>query len=268
MRLAIVPKLVEKAIRATFHLVGLDVVRRKSRNAHNQRIFFLHLPKCGGVSVNRALSRAFGAEKLAGLNPTASWQAAEIRGEDPWDYRTSLLFYYMAMKRVNVVTGHYTWSEEAYRHFSEDWAYITLLRDPVRRWFSHYFYDRYRNDAGFGIEEDLSTFLHSERAKEMGALYALRLSDLQVTDMERAVEQAKTNLEKFDVLGFTEDINDFVDQFLHRFEVHLNVPHKNKSPAEDKKDQAQVNQEYVSRVRDLCKYDVEIYDYARKLVSN
>lgn len=265
MSLATLPEWAEKVIRAPFHLVGLELIRRRSPNAHDQRVFFLHLPKCGGVSVNRAMSRAFGAKNLVGLDPPASWRAAEMRGEDPMVYRTSLLFYYMAMEDVNVITGHFSWSDEAYEQFSKDWAYVTLLRDPVRRWFSHYFYDRYKSGGYFSTEEELSAFLHSKRAREMGALYARRLSDPQVTDLDQAVEQAKVNLEKFEVLGCLGNMDAFTDQFSSRFGIELNVPRKNTSPAKNKEDEARKNENYVREVKELCRRDIEIYNCARKL---
>jgi hypothetical protein len=266
MPLTMLSEWAKKAIRAPFHLVGLELTRRPSRDADDQRIFFLHLPKCGGMSVNRAMSRAFGAQRLAVLNPTASWRAAEIRGKDPMDYRTSLLFYYMSMKDVNVITGHFSWCDDAYEHFSKDWTYVTILRDPVRRWFSHYFYDRHKSGGYFSTEKNLSTFLHSERAREMGTIYARRLSGSQVTNMNQAVELAKVNLEKFEILGFLEDMDVFADQFSNYFGIKLSIPRKNTSPAKDKKEGARKNEEYVHKVRGLCKHDIEIYNHARKLV--
>lgn len=265
MPLITLPGWAEKAIRAPFHLVGLELIRRQSQNASDQRIFFLHLPKCGGVSLKRALSRAFGAQNLARLDSMASWRAAKIRGEDLMDYRRSLLFYYMKMDDINVIAGHFSWSDDVYDRFSQDWEYITLLRNPIRRWFSHYFYDRYRGDTYFSIEKDLPAFLHSERAREMGTLYTRRLSDPQITDLNRAVDQAKVNLEKFEILGLLEDMDAFVDQFSDRFGIRLSIPRKNTNPAEDHKYEAQENEEYIHRVKELCSNDMEIYDHARKL---
>ena len=137
----------EKAIRAPFHLAGLELIRRPSHDADDQRIFFLHLPKCGDVSVNMAMRRAFGAQKVDGLNPNASRRVAERRGKDLRRFRTSLLFYYMAMENVNVISGHFSWNDDVYEQFSKKWAYVTVLRDPIRRWFSHYFYNRHKTST-------------------------------------------------------------------------------------------------------------------------
>jgi len=260
-------ELAKRAIQAPFHLLGLEVVRRRSTGVHDQKIYFLHLPKCGGVSINRAMSRAFGPQKLAGLDPKASWRAAQIKGKDPMEYRMSLLHYYLAMQNVNVVTGHFTWDDDVYDRFSSDWAYVTLLRDPIRRWFSHYFYDRYTKGGYFKVDDDLASFLHSERAREMGTLYTRRLSDSQVTDLDYAAEQAKANLEKFDVLGLTEDMNAFVDRFSRQLGVRLSIPRKNANPAGGEKAKAQENEDYVDAVRELCKHDMAIYDHARKLLA-
>ena len=266
MPLTMLSEWAKKAIRAPFHLVGLELTRRPSRDADDQRIFFLHLPKCGGVSVNMAMRRAFGAQKVDGLNPNASRRVAERRGKDLRRFRTSLLFYYMAVENVNVISGHFSWNDDVYEQFSKKWAYVTVLRDPIRRWFSHYFYDRHKSDGYFSTEKNLSTFLHSERAREMGTIYARRLSGSQITNLNQAVEMAKVNMEKFEILGFLEDMDAFADQFSNYFGIKLDIPIKNTSPAKDKKEGARKNEEYVHKVRRMCKHDIEIYNYARKLV--
>ncbi|PSO83052.1 MAG: hypothetical protein BRC41_12785 [Cyanobacteria bacterium QH_9_48_43] len=255
----------EKAIRAPFHLAGLELIRRPSRDADDQRIFFLHLPKCGGVSVNMAMRRAFGAQKVDGLNPNASRRVAERRGKDLRRFRTSLLFYYMAMENVNVISGHFSWNDDVYEQFSKKWAYVTVLRDPIRRWFSHYFYNRHKSGGYLGIEKDLPTFLHSERAREMGTHYTRRLSSPEATELNQAVGQAKVNLEKFEVLGLLDDMDAFADQFSSQFGVRLNIPTKNTSPMEDNKYEAMRKEEYINRVKEICKNDTEIYKYAHKL---
>jgi hypothetical protein len=196
----------EKAIRAPFHLAGLELIRRPSRDADDQRIFFLHLPKCGGVSVNMAMRRAFGAQKVDGLNPNASRRVAERRGKDLRRFRTSLLFYYMAM--------------------------------------------------------DL---LHGDGKCECN-FRTRHLSSPEATELNQAVGQAKVNLEKFEVLGLLDDMDAFADQFSSQFGVRLNIPTKNTSPMEDNKYEAMRNEEYIHRVKEICKNDIEIYNYARKLV--
>lgn len=263
---AMVPEFIKEAIQASFRLAGLKVVRRKSPHADDQRIFFLHLPKCGGVSINRALSRAFGPYNLTALNATAWKRAVEIRSENRERYKEALLFYCMSMDNVNVVTGHFSWSDRAHEIFCDDWMYITLLRNPVSRWFSHYFYDRYGQGSYFnGIEEDLPGFLHSKRAREMGALYTRRLSDFQTANLDQSVEHAKSNLEKFDVLGVLENINDFGSRLSRKINIDLKIPRKNKSPAENEKKKAEENKELAREVEKICKYDMEVYRHAHEI---
>lgn len=264
---AMVPELLKKAIGAPFRLLGLKLVRRKSPQAGDQRIFFLHLPKCGGVSLNRALSRAFGPHNLAALAPSAYRRAAGILGKNHEEYRTSLLFYYMSMGDVNVVTGHFSWSDKAYDKFSENWVYVTLLRDPVERWFSHYFYDRFGSGDYRDIEDELPQFLGSTRAHEMGTVYTRRLSDSSSISSDQRVDQAKSNLRKFDVLGTLENVGSFERRLSTEVGVDVSMPKKNESPEKNKKKEIKSKDNLRSRVEKLCRSDIQVYNYAKKLTN-
>jgi hypothetical protein len=250
---------------------SLNVVRSRLSGSDNRgirddlRLFFLHLPKCGGSSVRNALASAVDPEKIAALHPHASRRAAAICGEDMLCYRASLLPYYMAMGDVSVLTGHFPWSDEAYEQFGEEWTYATVLRHPVRRWFSHYFYDRYKEHSDhFKIGEDLSTFLQSERAHEMGALYARRLSDPEVVRVDQAAEQAKENLERFDVVGVLDDLHVLNRKLEEYLGVELEIEKKNESPARDRKQNAMQDEAIRGEVEDLCAADLEIYNHIRE----
>jgi len=216
----------KKVVGVPFRLMGLKLVRRESPYADDQRIFFLHLPKCGGVSLNRALSRAFGPHNLAALDPTAGRRAAELLGEPYEEYRSSLLWYYMSMQGVNVVTGHFSWSDEVYNRFCEEWTYVTLLRDPVSRWLSHYFYNRYGGGEYCAIEQDLLDFLGSRRARKMGTLYTRRLSDSHAENLDQRVEQAKSNLKKFDIIGTLDRLSEFKLKLSGKTGISLDMPKK------------------------------------------
>jgi hypothetical protein len=234
----------------------------------NRKIFFLHLPKCGGSSIREALSTVCPDEKIAALNPHASRRAAEARGEDMLRYRALLLPYYMAREDVQVLTGHFSWSTEAYEHFGDDWSYVTLLRDPVQRWFSHYFYDRYKSHSDhFKIEDGLDTFLASDRAREMGNLYARRLTDPTHREASDVVKQAKENLDKFDIVGVVEHIDNFVSRLSNQAETKVEVSKKNESPSQERKKNALKDEKYVGKVREICKKDKMIYDFAIRKAS-
>lgn len=247
--------------------MGLKLVRRESPYADDQRIFFLHLPKCGGVSLNRALSRAFGPHNLAALDPTAGRRAAELLGEPYEEYRSSLLWYYMSMQGVNVVTGHFSWSDEVYNRFCEEWTYVTLLRDPVSRWLSHYFYNRYGGGEHCAIEQDLLNFLGSRRAREMGRLYTRRLSDSKAATPDQKIDQAKSTLDKFDIVGILEDMDEFVSYLSEKTGVNMSMPRKNKSPKRGEKINAQSKKELKTKVEKICESDIEVYEHAETLAS-
>lgn len=114
-------------------------------------ICFLHIPKCGGMSIRDAVSscyRTLDIRKdlyLVSIEPVASSNVVKLMNQTDYPYdttddypilklRENLLLYFMNKKNTKYISGHFTFSEIAYREFHGKYAFITVLRDPVKRW--------------------------------------------------------------------------------------------------------------------------------------
>ena len=70
-----------------------------------RKIFFLHIPKCGGSSIDQAISAYYRGpmritrDAIFRLNPSASLKASQMCGLTLADYREHLLMYYMSLER-------------------------------------------------------------------------------------------------------------------------------------------------------------------------
>ena len=93
--------------------------------------------------------------------------------------REELLLYFMN-QRFSCISGHVCFSERAYHNFHDTYKFVTILRDPVQRWISHYFYNAYKTHSNLGkIEsDDIATFLESDRARSWGHHYVQMLGGL------------------------------------------------------------------------------------------
>lgn len=256
-----------RVLRSPFEIFGVDVVRRSIRRNHPARICFLHVPKCAGVSINRALSRAFGPHRLVGVDPEASSSAADLREQGISEFRHFLLYYFLSLNNVNVVTGHFPWSDEIFDRFGGKWQFITVLRDPLRRWYSHYYFDRYKPGGYYRIQESLEQFIESERAREMGAEMVRYLSDPHISSVTEATEQAIENLKKFRVIGFVDDLTAFERQMQKEFDVPIVIPKLNGSPAKNGEKSDWEERKVADRVRELCAPDIALYEAAKKLAQ-
>lgn len=222
-------------------------VGRARKRLHPNRIFFHHVPKCGGTSVGRAIRKRFLLSQATVL-PEATYRAEEMldAGADPAillaraeDLRERMFLYHMAAG-VDCVSAHVRFSDAGWRNYGDQAKFVTILRDPVARFVSHYRWSHGRPGAHGHIPDNFNTFLASPAARQLGAFYTYFFSGLPAdADMttSEALELAKANLAKFHVVGFLDDTASFEAAIKKEVGVKIRIGHENKArapkPAED-----------------------------------
>lgn len=248
------------------------------------KIFFLHIPKCGGTSVHRALLSIYAqrnyyrflswkrnAPTTYHLDPESSLNASRLCNMELGNYREKLLLYFMSMNRAMYINGHYNFSEIAYKEFGHEWRFITILRHPVSRWFSHYFFNRYKEHDHFKMNEDLSSFVDSIPGQSMGHFYVYYLTGEGVGESkisDEAVAKAIENLKKFTVVGCLERLDVFVQQLEQLNNIKFNIGTTNINPLDKSKQREQISDEIMEKVEKICQPDMKIYEFALSRLNN
>lgn len=235
-----------------------------------QRFVFHHVPKCGGTSVGRALRRRYILSQ-ATIHPEASFRAFEaFSGRedteqmliDVLDLREQMLLYLMYTD-IRCISAHVRFSEIAHARFGERYKFVTILREPVSRFVSHYNWSHGRPGAHAAIQAGFDSFLDTPRAARLGASYVEYFAGLPKSGDLRSqagIDQAIANLRRFDVVGRLDDIGGFQRAVRRALGVRVRIRHENR--ARTGADAVRLNgltPAQRRKVEALCAPDIEIW---------
>ncbi|MEL7502236.1 MAG: sulfotransferase family 2 domain-containing protein [Cyanobacteria bacterium J06554_6] len=244
----------------------------------DHRVVYIHIPKYGGVSVSKALKACYASlnlrdDNLYKLDSVACLNAAQSNVGRPLRVghpsvsrlRELLLLYGMSQAQAQYISGHFQFSSVAYEQFKHEYAFVTILRDPFKRWVSAYFYDRYKNYGNARTSLNISDYLDDKEAYRNAQIYARSLCglvDVESYSVKELSELAKDNLHKFELVGCIEHLDVFVDQFYARYGRRLAIGRWNQNPKSKAYQKSVLSDAVMDRVRELCQLDIEIYNYA------
>lgn len=178
-------------------------------------IVFHHVPKCGGTSVGRALRLRYLLSQATVKPPEsakafASAQLGELRPScDVYDLRRMMLLYLMH-DGTRCVAAHVPFSEAAFAEFADTYAFVTMLREPVYRFLSHYRWDQ-RQRQPVDSPESLEEFLLHDRVRRKGATYVRYFCGDPGAERFTAkhVDAAIHNLRRLHCVGFLDELPRF-----------------------------------------------------------
>lgn len=159
--------------------------------------------------------------------------------------------------------GHFTLNPSTLAMADEDWNFVTVLRNPVSRWISHYLYGRTAGPHDrFGIDEEIGDFVNSNRGRQLGHCYASFFAPDVISatgDIGRAVKACVDRLRRFSVVGRLEDLDDMNERFSRVFGRPLRISKKNVTNYKNAGVRREQVEDHVARITELCQPDIAVY---------
>lgn len=235
---------------------------------------FVHLEKCAGTMARQLIYNAL----KNNVNYDSS--KAYIPGithveEDNLIYLQKDALEKLAQKNYYCVIdhSHYGFAEKALG--LKNPFYFTILREPLARFLSHYyFFSIYENNIGKNIPDLNKGELKKVLQTGVPNLMTLKLSGelhwneaMDYTEklhiLEKSLPIAKKNLSNMDAFGILESMSDSfkllnkVNPFGLNIDYHESQRKLNQSPGKKA-----VNDEFIDQYKEYGRFDIELYQFA------
>ena len=246
-------------------------------------LVFLHIAKTAGSTFSPIFTRQFAPEMFFNTNLAESRSALGVFPEAPIERKLASLAQ-SEKARIRYVGGHLLFG--IHRLLPRPARYITVLRDPVDRVISSYYYIRRTPgipvskailEGGLSLEDYVRSGLgldpHNYQTRILAGLPELdatweRTREVLAKPIDSsALERAKENLDlHFEVVGLTEAF----DEFLALCALRLgwrpsSLVYDRRNVTGDRPELSAVPASTIELIRDSNRLDQALYDHAKRL---
>lgn len=230
-----------------------------------ETVLFVHIPKTAGSTVQDALTRTFGRRGIFFASPNTDRAMARFGELTPSQQRgIRLIVGHMPVQMHKLVKGPF--------------SYITVLRHPVDRLVSHYYY--VRSNRGHYLHEtvhrqrlsledyclsDLSIEFDNDQVRLIsGQRHEVPINAVNETHLRSAID----NIERmFGVVGVQDDLGRFFSDLETRYGVRIRRgPAKNVT--RDRPKLTEVPDDVRQRILARSKWDMALYEYVKARVTS
>jgi hypothetical protein len=226
-------------------------------------LVFLHIPKAAGSTLQELIVRQYAnARYYRFTGDTRQWRDFPTLPEDE-------------RALYDVVFGHVHYG--IHDHLPDPATYITMLRDPVDRVVSYFYYvlaspshylHRKVAGRGYTLEEfALTRISHELDNDQVRWLTDKHHFDVRIGEVDRALlEEAKWNLENgIAVVGLMERFSESLTCYQRAFGWDDTSIPSPRNVNRDRPSLAEIDPTALAAIREVNRFDVELYEFAQAL---
>ncbi len=216
-------------------------------------LIFLHIPKTAGTTFKTILRKQYPSSEIFPI-------LNNVDGQREFESLP------VAVKsRYRVLHGHIYFG--IHEHLSQPSTYLTILRHPIKRVLSSYYFIRERphlRQHELAQQMSLEEFVSSRAGLQNGQtrmLSGIRTEDPCTPEM---LEKAKYNLANcFSLVGLTERFDETVILAKHTF--NWSMPYYVRRNKSNRPEVEELPESAIATISEHNQFDLQLYDYARQL---
>ncbi|WP_332694854.1 sulfotransferase family 2 domain-containing protein [Halalkalibacter lacteus] len=222
-------------------------------NPNKQMLIHLHMPKTGGTTLKKIINKNYNTNKIH-----------DVYVDRP---QLPITLEKLTNKQVHCIQGHFPFGIHEY--FNRKATYITMLRDPIDRIISEYYFIRsipWHNLHKKVKEMSLEEYQNSPTKCNLQTQFILGekfRKELSNKDLQTA---KKILIEHFSVVGITEMFDESI--FLMKEILGWqNIFYKKANVTKNRLTKKEIPPKVIQQISKNNEFDLQLYAFGKKLLE-
>ena len=241
--------------------------KMKAVGGPESSIVFLHIPKAAGSTLHHIFDKAYRKDEVFTIDGMEPFESMDRFKKLPVENRS----------KIRLLKGHLPFGLHSF--LPSFHSYITLLRDPVERVVSYYYYvlrnkDHYLHDRVKGTGMTMGDFVHSRITTEIND-FQVRMISGALNDYgfgkcpDELLPLALDNLDKyFSVVGLVEYFDETLLLMRETLDWKFLPIYKKKNVTRGRKASKDLDSDIVDHIKELNQLDCKLYDHVASNFQN